>query len=150
MIQFRSLFLPANFGPIKFYLWTPARGVNRPLNLQSGARPNDFLNHKFDRNRPSKIICHGWLTNAITFVQPFARGEQCLQQNLFQGRYTLCIFYRFLGFHVFTSFFIAYLDCKKINFQQGTRYETSNQGKYCKKCKNAKTGKHIRKKTRSV
>ena len=46
-------------------------------------------------------------------------------QKQAKGRYTLCIFEQFFGFsgfQVFASFFIAYLGCKKINFQQGMKF----------------------------
>ena len=75
LIQSRFINFPPNFGPIKLFLWTPEMGVDNPLQFQLMVQKINFVNHKFDRNRPTKVICHGWLTNANNFVKPFAKGE---------------------------------------------------------------------------
>ena len=55
-------------------------GVDNPLQFQSSVTKIDFENHKFDSKRRTKIISHGWLTDAKSFVKPFAQGEIFLVQ----------------------------------------------------------------------
>ena len=87
MILSRLLDFPQDFGPIKLYLWTPEMGVDNPLQFQSSVTKMDFENHKFDRKRPTKIISHGWLTDANSFVKPFAQGDNFFCSICFFGRY---------------------------------------------------------------
>ena len=46
-------------------------GLNSPWKFQIGIQPDELLQRNFDSNRLTKILCHGWNTDGLTFSMPF-------------------------------------------------------------------------------
>ena len=80
--KYRALYVP-DFSHIRLYLWTPEIGKDNPLEFSNSVTVSNFLRKKFDPKRKTKIICHGWLSNAKYFVKPFLEGNNFINPHLF-------------------------------------------------------------------
>ena len=74
-----KFFFSTDLSKAKLHLWTPEKGKNSRLELDDRTTNASLEGHEFDPGRPTKIICHGWRTDAIEFVKPFLDGEACCE-----------------------------------------------------------------------
>ena len=80
------LFEP-DFAVVKFYLWTPEKGLDNPLEFTKSVLKKEFINHNFNPSRPTKIICHHWRGHALAFAKKFIESKKLIL--LFQPNYLL-------------------------------------------------------------
>ena len=46
-------------------------GIDNPWNFKAGVQPHELLDRNFDKNRDTKLLSHGWISNGLTFSTPF-------------------------------------------------------------------------------
>ena len=71
------LFEP-DFSVVKFYLWTPEKGLDNHLEFTKSVSKKEFFNHNFNPSRPTKIICHHWRGHALAFAKKFIESKKLI------------------------------------------------------------------------
>ena len=71
---------------VNFILWTTELGLHDPLPFYANSAPIDLLKHRFNPNRPTKILAHGWTSEGKDFADDFAQGK--ITKNLSRGDFS--------------------------------------------------------------
>ena len=67
--------LEPDFSVVKFYLWTPEKGLDNPFEFTRSVSKEELSNHNFNPLRPTKIICHHWRGHAQKFAKNFIESK---------------------------------------------------------------------------